>query len=201
MRTSTNTLKKNHESNELLEHFTDAESSGNESQRAADLQISTPIERDQSLKPEDNLSVLTDKLDTLQKFFLTEISDIKAETKNKSLQNVTKEDSIDSDGKNELLEKQINFLREECDSKNQLTNVLLEIIFKIDIPKICSSKNNNTIANNINDDYQFPQKLDSNNNKKSPHNHQIGNNQVHALSVNEDNHIEAITGTGQVKKT
>lgn len=156
MRTSTNTLKKNHESNELLEHFTDAESSGNESQRTADLQISTPIERDQSLKPEDNLSVLTDKLDTLQKFFLTEISDIKAETNNKSLQNVTKEDSIDSDGKNELLEKQINFLREECDSKNQLTNVLLEIIFKIDILKICSSKNNNTIANNINDDYQFP---------------------------------------------
>ena len=157
MRTSTNTLKKNHESNELLEHFTDAESSGNESQRTADLQISTPIERDQSLKPKDNLSVLTDKLDTLQNLFLTEISDIKAETKNKSLQNVTKEDSIDSDGKNELLEKQINFLREECNSKNQLTNVLLEIIFKVDIPKICSSKNNNnTIANNINDDYQFP---------------------------------------------
>ena len=95
----------------------------------------------------------------MQNFFLTEISDIRAEIKNKSpLQKTTIEHSIDSDGKIELLEKQISFLREEYNSKNQLINLLLENLFKTDITKVSSSKNNNNTitANNINGDYQFP---------------------------------------------
>ena len=95
----------------------------------------------------------------MQNFFLTEISDIRAEIKNKSpLQKTTIEHSIDSDGKIELLEKQTSFLREEYNSKNQLINLLLENLFKTDITKVSSSKNNNNTitANNINGDYQFP---------------------------------------------
>ena len=57
-------------------------------------------------------------MNTLQNFFLTEISDIRAEIKNKCpLQKTTIENSIDSDGKIELLEKQINFLREDITQK------------------------------------------------------------------------------------
>ena len=105
-----NISKKAHEPNKLSDHFTNAESSGNESQRTADLEISTPVEKDQSASLKDNLSVLADKLDTLQNFFLAEISDVKVKIKNKSLQKTIKENSIDSDRKIELLEKQTNFL-------------------------------------------------------------------------------------------
>ena len=58
------------------------------------MKISTPIEKDQSVNTKDNLSVLADKLDTLQNFFLTEISDIKGEIKNKPLQKTLKDESI-----------------------------------------------------------------------------------------------------------
>ena len=74
------------------------------------LEISTPVEKDQSASLKDNLPVLADKLDNLQNFFLAEISDVKVEIKNKSLQKTIKENSIDSDRKIELLEKQTNFL-------------------------------------------------------------------------------------------
>lgn len=47
-----------------------------------------PTEKHQNDNP-SNLSVLAYKLDTLN-FFLTEISDIRAEIKNKSLQKTTK---------------------------------------------------------------------------------------------------------------
>ena len=43
------------------------------------MEISTPVEKHQSDNPKDSLSVLADKLDNLQNFFLTEVSDIKAE--------------------------------------------------------------------------------------------------------------------------
>ena len=51
-----------------------------------DLEILTTIEKDQSDNPKDTFSVSADKLDTWQNFFLIEISDIKAEIKNTSLQ-------------------------------------------------------------------------------------------------------------------
>ena len=76
--TLTNTSKKDHEPNEFTEHVTNAESSENESQRTADLETSTPIEKDQSVNLKDDFSVLAVKLDTLQNFFLTESSGIKA---------------------------------------------------------------------------------------------------------------------------
>ena len=84
--TLSNTAKKDHKPNELSDHFTDAESNGNESQMTTDLEILTTIEKDQSDNPKDTFSVSADKLDTWQNFFLIEISDIKAEIKNTSLQ-------------------------------------------------------------------------------------------------------------------
>ena len=59
-----NTSKKDHKANELLDHFTDAESNGNESQMTTDLEILTTIEKDQSDTSKDTFSVSADKLDT-----------------------------------------------------------------------------------------------------------------------------------------
>ena len=66
--TLANTLTNDHVPNDLSDYFTNAESNGNESQTTAHLEI----EKGQSDTPKDSLSVLGDKLDTLQKFFVTE---------------------------------------------------------------------------------------------------------------------------------
>ena len=81
---------------------------------------------------------------------MTEVSDIKAEIKNKfPLQKAPKENSVDI-METLIFQKNINFLRKEYNSKNQLINLLLENVFKTDITKVSSSENNNTItANNI----------------------------------------------------
>ena len=81
---------------------------------------------------------------------MTEVSDIKAEIKNRfPLQKTPKENSVDIMEKL-IFQKNLNFLRKEYNSKNQLINLLLENVFKTDITKVSSSENNNTItANNI----------------------------------------------------
>ena len=76
--------------NKLLQLITHAKLGGSKSQRTIDLEISPPIEKEQNVNPKDNLPVLAGKLDTLQKFFLTQISDIKADIKIKSLQKDSK---------------------------------------------------------------------------------------------------------------
>ena len=63
---------------------------------------------------------MAERLDTLQNFLLSEISDIKAEMQNKCNQMTSKEVSAGNDEKIELLQNQIIHLKEECNSKNQL---------------------------------------------------------------------------------
>ena len=95
--------------------------------------------------PKDSFSVLAERLDTLQNFFLSEISHIKAEIKNKFKQMISKEISAGNDEKIELFQNQIIYLREECNPKNQLINLILVNFFKSDIPKVTSYKNSNTL--------------------------------------------------------
>ena len=59
-----------------------------------------------------------------------------------------------------------NFLTEECNSKNQLINLILENVFKSDIPKVTSYTNGNTLLT-PNDDYQFPKRFSKNHYQKS----------------------------------
>lgn len=75
-RNSANTPTKDQE-NEFddFEHNSNDETSENEN-------VSTSTEDVISDSPKDSFSVLTERLDTLQNFFLNEISDIKAEIKN-----------------------------------------------------------------------------------------------------------------------
>ena len=88
-----------------------------------------------------------------------------------------------------LTEKSINFLREECNSKNQLINLLLENLFKTDMAKVFSSKNNNNTLT-ANDNYRFPKRFTRSHYQKSPHNEHINNNRLHTISVNEENQNE-----------
>ena len=97
----------------------------------------------------------------------------------------SKEISAGNDEKIELLQNQIIYLREECNSKNQLINIILENVFKSDIPKVTSYKNSNTLLT-PNDDCQFPKRFSKNNHQKSSCNSYTHDNRFHALSLNED---------------
>ena len=129
----------------------------------------------------ENFSVLTERLDTLQKFFLSEISDIKVEINQKT----SKEISTGNDEKFELLQNQIIYLKEKCNSKSQLINLILENVFKNDIPKVTSYKNSNTLLT-PKGNYQFPKRFSKNNHQKSSCNSYTHDNRFHALSLNED---------------
>lgn len=64
---------------------------------------------------------LAEKLYTLQKFFLIEILEPKANQK-KVPQQTAKDKSSESDGKIQFSKKKINFFSEEYNSRNQLIN-------------------------------------------------------------------------------
>ena len=77
----------------------------------------------------------------MQNFFLSEIANIKAKIKNNCNQKTSKEISSRNDEKIELLQNQIIYLREKCNSKNRLINLILENVFKSDISKVTSYTN------------------------------------------------------------
>ena len=126
-----------------------------------------------------------ERLDPLQNFLLSEIFDIKAEMKNKCNQMTSKEISAGNDEMIELLQNQIIYLRKQCNFKNQLINVILENVFKSDMPKVTCHKNSNTLLT-PNDDYQFPERYSKNNHQKSSCSSCTHDNRFRALSVNED---------------
>ena len=92
-------------------------------------------------------------------------------------------------------------LRADCNSKNQLINLILESVFKSDILKVTSYTNSNTLLT-TNDDYQFPKRFSKNKHQKSSYNSYTHDNRFHSLSVNEDsqNNNEDLTSQShQVK--
>ena len=78
-------------------------------------------------------------------FLPSDISDINAETKNSCNQKTSKCISARNDQKIALLQNQIIYLRGECNSKNQLINLILENAFKSNIPKVTSYTNSNIL--------------------------------------------------------
>ena len=126
-----------------------------------------------------------ERLDPLQNFLLSEIFDIKAEMKNKCNQMTSKEISAGNDEMIELLQNQIIYSRKQCNFKNQLINVILENVFKSDMPKVTCYKSSNTLLT-PNDDYQFPERYRKNNHQKSSCSSCTHDNRFRALSVNED---------------
>ena len=93
----------NKESENGFDHNTGNEASKNENS-------STSTAENINDSPKNSFSVLAEILDTLN-FFLTEISDIKDEIKNKCNQKTSKEISIGNDEKIERLQKSNNLFR------------------------------------------------------------------------------------------
>ena len=61
-----------------------------------------------------------------------------AEIKNKCNQKTSKEISAGNDEKIKLLQNQILYSKDKCNCKSQFVNLILENIFKSDIPKVTS---------------------------------------------------------------
>ena len=77
----------------------------------------------------ENTSALANRIETLQNFFLHEISDLRSEMKNMHECNKTNDSHVECNKRMELMENQINFLLEERNFKTKLINSLLESLF------------------------------------------------------------------------
>ena len=106
-----------------FEHNTNDQASKNENS-------STSTEENKNDYPKDPFSVLMERLDTLQKFFLNEVSDIDAEIKNICNQTISKEISAGNDEETQPLQNQVIYLKEGCKSKSKLRSIISEILFK-----------------------------------------------------------------------
>ena len=109
----------------------------------------------------------------------------RVKTKNICNQKISKYISAGNNEKIELSQNQIIYLKEECNSENQLINLLLKNFFKSDIPKVTYYTNSNTLLT-PNDNYQFPKRFCKNHHQKSSYNSCTRNNKFQFLSVNED---------------
>ena len=103
---------------------------------------------------------ISGKLENLQNFFIHELSDVKAEIKN-----VTNENKKNENKKNEnklsnnidLSEKQISFLKEECQNKNLIINILLEQLFHTNTSKSQNTDNPDKSTKTVPVDcYEYP---------------------------------------------
>ena len=69
------------------------------------------------------------RIETLQSFFLYDVSDLRSEMKNIPKCNVTNDSHDGCNKRIELIENQINFLQEQRNSKTKLINSLVENLF------------------------------------------------------------------------
>ena len=86
---------------------------------------------------------MSDKLENLQNFFIQEISDARAEIKNATRSKIPDLTENKLSNNIDFLEKQINFLKEECQNKNLIMNILLEQLFPTTTSKSLNSDNPN----------------------------------------------------------
>ena len=135
---------------------------------------------------------MTERLDTLQNFFLNEISNIKAEIKNNCKQKTSRDTSTANNEKVEFVQNQIIYLREEeRNSKIQLRNLILDNVVKSDISKDTSyTKRNTLLTPNYN--YQFPKRLSKNHRQKSRFNALFVDE--NSQNNNEDLHVTESSG-------
>ena len=102
----------------------------NESEENSDINNTTKISpANDVIQPNEDTSALANRIETLQNFFLHEISDLRSEMKNMHECNKTNDSHVECNKRMELMENQINFLQEECNFKTKLINSLLENLF------------------------------------------------------------------------
>ena len=120
-------------------------------------QLLTNIETPQPKK--DPTADISDKLENLQNFFIHELSDVRAEIKNVTRSKIPDLTENKLSNKIDLLEKQISFLKEECQNKNLMINILLEQLFHTNTSKSLNTDNPDKSTKTVPDDcYEYPKK-------------------------------------------
>ena len=111
-----------------------------------------------SIQSNEDTSTFANRIETLQNFFLYEISDLRSEMKNMHKCNKTNDSHAESNKRMELMENQINFLQEECNFKTKLKNSLLENLINHDNHQTKLHNGNTTLTpGKANDDYKIPE--------------------------------------------
>ena len=108
----------------------------------------------------DPIADISDKLENLQNFFIYELSDVRAEIKSVTCSKIPDLTENKLSNNIDLLEKQISFLKEECQNKNLIINILLEQLFHTDTSKSINTDNLDKSTKTVPDDcYEYPKKL------------------------------------------
>ena len=95
---------------------------------------------------------ILDKLENLQDFFIHELSDVRAEIRNITRSKIPDLTENKLSNNTDLLEKQIIFLKEECQSKNLIINILLEQLFQTATSKSLNTDNSDRSSKTVPDD-------------------------------------------------
>ena len=99
------------------------------------------------------------KLENLQNFFIYEPSDVRAEIKSVTCSKIPDLTENKLSNNIDLLKKQISFLKEECQNKNLIINILLEQVFHTNTSKSINTDNPNKSTETVPDDcYEYPKK-------------------------------------------
>ena len=107
----------------------------------------------------DPIADISDKLENLQNFFIHELSDVRAEIKSVTCSKIPDLTENKLSNNIDLLEKQISFLKEECQNKNLIINILLEQLFHTNTSKSINTDNLDKSTKTVPDDcYEYPKK-------------------------------------------
>ena len=109
------------------------------------------------IQPNEDTSALANRIETLQNFFLHEISDLRSEMKNMHECNKTNDSHVECNKGMELIKYQTNVLQEECNFKTKLINSKLENLFNYENHQTKLHNDNKTLTpGKADDDFQFP---------------------------------------------
>ena len=105
----------------------------------------------------DPIADISDKLENLQNFFIHELSDVRAEIKSVTCSKIPDLTENKLSNNIDLLEKQISFLKEECQNKNLIINILLQQLFHTNTSKSINTDNLDKSTKTVPDDcYEYP---------------------------------------------
>ena len=108
------------------------------------------------IQPNEDTSALANRIETLQNFFLHEISDLRSEMKKMHECNKTNNSHVECNKRMELMENLINFLQKECNFNTKLINSLLGNLFYHENHQTKLRNCNTTLTpGKADDDFQF----------------------------------------------
>ena len=120
-------------------------------------QLLTDIETPPPKK--DPIADISDKLENLQNFFIHELSDVREEIKSVTCSKIPDLTKNKLSNNIDLLEKQFNFLKVECQNKSLIINILLEQLFHTNTSKSINTDNPDKSTKALPDDcYEYPKK-------------------------------------------